>query len=400
MHAYLRESILDGRLAPGSVLSQVALAEQLGVSRTPVREVLRRLQQEGLVEIEPNQRARVARFAPEEVDVQQALRILAESLAVSAGIAAFTQDQHELGRSLLSRMRNARGHDDADDWFEAHAEFHELIVAGAPEQLRRHLRDIADATARERFDRWRSMPRPVQERIDREHELILEAVWLGHDNLAVARLAHHLADSATRSLIARAPGYKPATIAHAERLSAGHQDPAGAVDEDAEAGFDAAAVQSIYVQRIALESLGARMTAEASSAGHALERMADALERMRDFSSGSPTSHWQTAHREFHLAASSALGDDLLHQVDALIGRSRHFMLMHGPENTDAWTMANALHESVFDAIDRADGAGASAAIANDLARPSLSLIGYFAPEFDAKVLRATFAQLSADGSS
>ena len=65
VHAYLRELILNGNLVPGTKLSQVTLAEQLGVSRTPLREVLRMLQEEGLVAIEPNQRTRVAGLDPQ-----------------------------------------------------------------------------------------------------------------------------------------------------------------------------------------------------------------------------------------------------------------------------------------------------------------------------------------------
>jgi DNA-binding GntR family transcriptional regulator len=61
---------------PGTRLSQVALADQLGVSRTPLPEVLRMLQEEGLVEIEPNQRTRVAGLDPQELDDVYASRIL------------------------------------------------------------------------------------------------------------------------------------------------------------------------------------------------------------------------------------------------------------------------------------------------------------------------------------
>src|SRR5690348_2858352 len=82
LHAYLRECILDGTLTPGTKLSQVTLAEQLGVSRTPLREVLRMLQEEGLVEIEPNQRTRVATLDPQELDDVYAARIMVETLAL------------------------------------------------------------------------------------------------------------------------------------------------------------------------------------------------------------------------------------------------------------------------------------------------------------------------------
>jgi len=76
---------------PGTRLSQVALADQLGVSRTALPEVLRMLQEEGLVEIEPNQRTRVAGLDPQELDDVYASRILLETLALSMTLEEFTQ---------------------------------------------------------------------------------------------------------------------------------------------------------------------------------------------------------------------------------------------------------------------------------------------------------------------
>src|SRR5216683_6758582 len=103
VHAYLRECILNGTLSPGTKLSQVSLAAQLGISRTPLREVLRMLQEEGLVGIEPNQRTRVAGLDPQELDDVYASRILLETLALSMTLEEFTP-----------AMRSARGKQPAD----------------------------------------------------------------------------------------------------------------------------------------------------------------------------------------------------------------------------------------------------------------------------------------------
>src|SRR5947209_5148214 len=67
VHEHLRQRILDGTMPPGSVLSQVQLAKQFGVSRTPLREALRLLQEERLVVAEHNHRVRVADINLQEV---------------------------------------------------------------------------------------------------------------------------------------------------------------------------------------------------------------------------------------------------------------------------------------------------------------------------------------------
>ena len=109
LHAYLRECILDGTLTPGTKLSQVSLARQLGISRTPLREVLRMLQEEGLVEIEPNQRTRVSGLDPQELDDVYASRILLETLALSMTIGHFGAASRKEAKRLLTAMRGRAG---------------------------------------------------------------------------------------------------------------------------------------------------------------------------------------------------------------------------------------------------------------------------------------------------
>ncbi len=139
VHAYLRECILDGTLTPGTKLSQVSLAEQLGISRTPLREVLRMLQEEGLVEIEPNQRTRVAGLDPAELDDTYACRILLETLAVSMTINSFGPDGRMDAGRLLDTMRRTALTGDFGAWFAAHADYHRLITRGAGDVMAHHL---------------------------------------------------------------------------------------------------------------------------------------------------------------------------------------------------------------------------------------------------------------------
>src|SRR3984893_8785178 len=124
VHAYLRECILNGTLSPGTKLSQVTLAAQLGISRTPLREVLRMLQEEGLVEIEPNQRTRVAGLDPAELDDTYACRILMETLALSMTVGSFGAAERKYTGCLVARMRRSARGGDFGAWFAAHADYH------------------------------------------------------------------------------------------------------------------------------------------------------------------------------------------------------------------------------------------------------------------------------------
>jgi DNA-binding GntR family transcriptional regulator len=218
VHAYLRECILDGTLTPGTKLSQVALAEQLGISRTPLREVLRMLQEEGLVEIEPNQRTRIAGLDPAELDDTYACRILLETLALSMTMGSFGAPGREEARGLLATMRRAAKSGDFDAWFAAHAEYHRLITAGAGEVLQRQLRAFADRTIRYIRIYQLADPHSWQAAGDVEHERILAALIAGDEQGALNEMAHHLARTALRVLTDCAPDYAPVAVPRAVAL--------------------------------------------------------------------------------------------------------------------------------------------------------------------------------------
>jgi len=216
VHAYLRECILDGTLPPGTKLSQVRLAAQLGISRTPLREVLRMLQEEGLVEIEPNQRTRVAGLDPQELDDIYASRILLETLALSMTIGHFSAKARSEARRLLTAMRRAVKNGDYDAWSAAHTEYHRICTAVAGETMRRQLRAFADRTTRyiriyqpSAADSWQA---------DDEHAAILEALIAGDERAALTEMARHLARTALRVLTECAPDYVPVAVPHAMAL--------------------------------------------------------------------------------------------------------------------------------------------------------------------------------------
>jgi DNA-binding GntR family transcriptional regulator len=215
LHAYLRECVLDGTLTPGTKLSQVALADQLGVSRTPLREALRMLQEEGLVEIEPNQRTRVAGLDPQELDDIYASRILLETLALSMTLEEFSTERQREAKRMLTAMRQAAKSGNFGAWFDSHADFHRLITTGAGGTLQRQLTAFADRTIRYIRIYQLSDPASWQSAGDAEHAAILEALAEHDGGAALSGLAHHLARTAERVLTDCAPDYPINAVTHA-----------------------------------------------------------------------------------------------------------------------------------------------------------------------------------------
>jgi DNA-binding GntR family transcriptional regulator len=123
----LRDAILDGRFTAGARLRQTDLADQLAISRTPVREALGRLQHEGLVELLPGGGVRVAVLALEEAAELYDLREVLDGLAARLAAQRAAPASFERLEKSLDRMAQCLARNDANQWFGGHVAFHEEI---------------------------------------------------------------------------------------------------------------------------------------------------------------------------------------------------------------------------------------------------------------------------------
>jgi len=125
----LRGAILSGRLSPGSELRESIVASQMQISRAPVREALRLLEESGLVDKTPNRPYRVAEFAEADLVDLANMRIALEELAVRLAIGC----SPDLGpaREALERMRVAGEEHAVPDIIAADRAFHEALIWAA-----------------------------------------------------------------------------------------------------------------------------------------------------------------------------------------------------------------------------------------------------------------------------
>jgi DNA-binding GntR family transcriptional regulator len=130
-YAQLRDAILDGTLEPGEQLKDAELAEWLGLSRTPIREAVARLEEYGLVETKPNSYTRVAPLSAR--DARDAFMVYAalEALAASLAVSRLTRDDLESMRGANSDFADALAAGDVDAAVSADDRFHGVLVQAA-----------------------------------------------------------------------------------------------------------------------------------------------------------------------------------------------------------------------------------------------------------------------------
>ncbi|MCA1190477.1 MULTISPECIES: GntR family transcriptional regulator [unclassified Saccharopolyspora] len=192
----LQDRISDGRLRPGDRLYEQEIAAEFGVSRVPVREAIRMLQSEGLVDVAPNRRGVFVRSldraqVEELFDVREALEALAARLAASRASADVAD---RLG-VLAERARRAWAGGDVDAMSAANTEFHDRIVALSGNALLASVLEPLHGRLA-----WLFRLNLEPERVCREHDELHAAIAGGDGDRAAELALGHVRASRTMVL--------------------------------------------------------------------------------------------------------------------------------------------------------------------------------------------------------
>jgi len=191
VHDYLREEILAERLQPGAELQEVALAEELGVSRGPIREALSRLAAEGLVTVRPRRGAVVRSLSKDEFLELYQVREALEMMAVRLAVPRLGAEDLARLEELIGAMSRHAEQDEVERFFEANIAFHAtLFEASGNGKLQELYGQLLGQMGRYRM---RSLTlRGNLQRSVAEHGAILRAAKRGDVDRAAHLMSEHI----------------------------------------------------------------------------------------------------------------------------------------------------------------------------------------------------------------
>jgi DNA-binding GntR family transcriptional regulator len=205
LYTVLFGRIIDGQYAPGTRLKEEALADEFGVSRTPVREILRQLEQDGLVKIQPSCGASVTALTADDIEDLYDIRKLVELHALELAVSSYNlQRLLEFRAEIEKMLRN----EDRQAHVTVDSDFHSYLVEST---RRRQLIQIFKKQARliERFRSLSFNQHHIQQRAAQEHLKIIDALVLRDAETAKALLRQHIETSKMDTLTQLCTGLCP-----------------------------------------------------------------------------------------------------------------------------------------------------------------------------------------------
>lgn len=187
----LMNAIMQGQLSPGERLLEVQLADEMGVSRTPVREAIRRLELEGFVVMVPRKGAYVAGLSVDDVESVYEIRTALETLAVRLAAQRMEADDYRQLDELALKMQATWQERNVDQWVELDAHFHELLYKfSRNERLVQMMSNIMEQLSRYRIISLANVE--VRQNSLSEHQELIEALRRRDSEMAAAAAARHI----------------------------------------------------------------------------------------------------------------------------------------------------------------------------------------------------------------
>lgn len=198
----LRKAIISGEVQPGQRLIEAELADTFGVSRAPLREALRELSADGLVQIVPRRGTFVVKLSDDDIREIYSLRLALESLAVEVLVDKSTPDQLAALQEIIQEIKGALQQSDKWRVVQLDMRFHELMCA-----LSGHSR-LTKAWLR-MSDQLHSFFAAADhlyedKQIIERHQLLVDAIASGSREDALAAIREHIVNAADR-LLGQAP---------------------------------------------------------------------------------------------------------------------------------------------------------------------------------------------------
>lgn len=187
----LRAAILKGDLKPGERLMELQLASKLGVSRTPIREAIRMLEQEGLAITIPRKGAEVARMTEKDMEDVLQIRCALEELAVCLSCQNITENEMQQLRVAMEEFREKTRTGDISQIAKADENFHDVLYMSSDNpKLLAMLNNLREQMYRYRVEYLKDSS--VYPQLIEEHYQLYEAVRSGDAQKAAAYTRQHL----------------------------------------------------------------------------------------------------------------------------------------------------------------------------------------------------------------
>ena len=142
---HIREAIINGVFSPGERLMEIQMADEMGVSRTPVREAIRKLEMEGFVVMIPRRGTYVSNMSIKDINDVYEIRISLDTLAAGLAAERISDEELEELQRLLVKVGNAIEENDMAKVVEADIEFHDVLYkASRNERLRNIINNLRE----------------------------------------------------------------------------------------------------------------------------------------------------------------------------------------------------------------------------------------------------------------